>query len=1847
MVQTFLIVAINVELYKGMPTPKSKQSGAEGTGKLGTFDQVWDISDISKLYHGGNGIITYVGGSSLQEEDISTVRSVNPVPVGSSVMVTIIDPGEKCYIAVGFCHRDYPENLLPGWARVSIGFHADSGNIFINGSDGLPFGQPCGTNDCIECGLLPSDNQTSVVVVFKHNGRELGTRELRVPMGGFHAVVGMMTPGEKVHLCIVDANPEPDCVYSIQSSSKGATMVTKGATKQVLCQANIEYGEKEKLFKSVSGTSNPGFVTFCPPLSERLCYFEVEVVQLEQDNDLVIGLGSHHYPKNNLPGMDKNSVGLQCSNGCIKCDGITTLSTVPVHTGDVIGYLVDAKHKFDCIQSPNKPQRIPLTFYKNAKEIAVTTTCEFTGSLYPLVGVIGNNVLFKAHYTLGRKPLDYFMHYKLPEGYMNVNVEKEIDPRWIVPPGQSVENDVFSIANVYQSYTAVYKVPMTISSHYYTVSITKRNDEFAEFSVGLAVFSASADDISTAPILGNVLFCPLLGLVKKDNLTVYNFTPAVCHSLVQCNYFGVGIDPRSKTSDHIDVFFTSDDQEIDRITIACTNNEALYPMIVSKCVSLGEAFHVVNPSEWPPLLQLGEPWGISRLSPRCTAVCNSLVQYMGDSNTEQVGAIQAAFPMIKHHRYFEFRVYRRGNSLNPCIGIGVAERDYALNCQPGWLDNSIAYHLDDGNIFHNSSHTHVGPLCSSDGDQFGCGLVFSVNPSSQHVLVFFTKNSCLITCRCARIPPSGFFPTIGLHTAGALIDVDMNAALLVDVPPYPYEWQTVRGVKATGNTLMLTDSNGSVQFAPSTQVRYLRVRPPSKKKAVSIMLGYANDSSGTSQVCVKIPRNEVIFNQSVIARLPLDSMAVQYIGCGIEQSRSSHATKVFITANEFLIYSFYTSEFRMEDVTPMVEINAQPGYSKEIDAHTLWPPVSDIGRGWANVSNLYLRHNNNISYSMSGEGKFGFAQAAQSLSADCLYFEMEILQRSKSSNIAVGLTSMYYSEWPGSHPVSMAYYASTGCVHCSSEKPTKRVCKLYAGDVIGCGVREIYGSLEQFTEERSREYEICFMLNGQVVYARDATDLFHPSLLYPTLAMESSEDEVIVRLNVPCHSFSIGREWGYFARVARAGYMYEHTASSDMKMVDPGILQAAEPLTKQHCFFTLSIISCVRCVSIGVCPRVTPHNTSSFGVGGIVYGSSGQLSVYTHCGARRTMTLERCSVGDTMTCGIEYAGLFPSLVKFFHNDTMISSQKIPSTIAHGPLYATFSLDQPGDIIRIDLDTKEPALSYDDDVGWLRTSNVLIKNGIIMYASKLKTKRLPIGFAQVAQIIDRKTFSYYEVELLQTGQKCQISVGLATPSYSIEAHPGWYAESIAFHGDDGRLFNAVGMGALFCHPWKQGDVVGIGIRNLCTSQKAEIQDACCLTEEAQVFFTRNGTEIGCTTTEVPFAQFYPTIGMHSFGECVKIDLKAAPPSVHAVQRSHWRILSGVKITNATSLSTTLEYNHPMYQANSGIVTIALAVSAKPFSTGHSYVEITIHSLGQLRAVIVGAVEKNHPLDKAPGWASNSIAYHSDDGRLYQNSLQGSAFGPICRPGDVMGIKYHCSGTSNCTMVLTQNGAEVGYEQITLPQSGFFPAVAMASPGDKISVRFQETFSSLYPMPPGILSPMRISNIMFSGHVLTYNKQQSNGALGMAVFAKPLGENFKGFSINLIHQANNVYVGIASRDYSLCTAPGKKPFSCAYCTSSGLVYECLNSTGNLRTHAATNLVTGDTLGCQIEGHNEDQHLLFTQNRKKLLTIPFGKSMKTTPLYPVVAVDNTERGDNELAVTCLYVDSNPHNYMPLNCF
>nr|XP_029535301.1 SPRY domain-containing protein 3-like isoform X2 [Oncorhynchus nerka] len=138
-------------------------------------------------------------------------------------------------------------------------------------------------------------------------------------------------------------------------------------------------------------------------------------------------------------------------------------------------------------------------------------------------------------------------------------------------------------------------------------------------------------------------------------------------------------------------------------------------------------------------------------------------------------------------------------------------------------------------------------------------------------------------------------------------------------------------------------------------------------------------------------------------------------------------------------------------------------------------------------------------------------------------------------------------------------------------------------------------------------------------------------------------------------------------------------------------------------------------------------------------------------------------------------------------------------------------------------------------------------------------------------------------------------------YPKNRHPGWSRGSIAYHADDGKLFQGSGVGDAFGPRCFEGDVMGCGImfprdyildsgderddgdpelrpkqqrvqNDLYMNDEDEEEDG----EELEgrkvvVFFTRNGKVVGRKEVAVPAGGFYPTIGMMSTGEKVRVDL----------------------------------------------------------------------------------------------------------------------------------------------------------------------------------------------------------------------------------------------------------------------------------------------------------------------------------------------------------------------------------------
>ncbi|GCC20417.1 hypothetical protein chiPu_0018977 [Chiloscyllium punctatum] len=144
-------------------------------------------------------------------------------------------------------------------------------------------------------------------------------------------------------------------------------------------------------------------------------------------------------------------------------------------------------------------------------------------------------------------------------------------------------------------------------------------------------------------------------------------------------------------------------------------------------------------------------------------------------------------------------------------------------------------------------------------------------------------------------------------------------------------------------------------------------------------------------------------------------------------------------------------------------------------------------------------------------------------------------------------------------------------------------------------------------------------------------------------------------------------------------------------------------------------------------------------------------------------------------------------------------------------------------------------------------------------------------------------------------------------YPKNRHPGWSRGSVAYHADDGKLFQGSGVGDPFGPRCYKGDIMGCGImfpRDYILDSDADSDDCVDAAEvkpkqrrvrnimyfndedeedegeemeqeydgkKVTVFFTRNGKIIGRKEAPVPSGGFYPTIGMLSNGEKVKVDL----------------------------------------------------------------------------------------------------------------------------------------------------------------------------------------------------------------------------------------------------------------------------------------------------------------------------------------------------------------------------------------
>ncbi|TDL28944.1 SPRY-domain-containing protein [Rickenella mellea] len=147
--------------------------------------------------------------------------------------------------------------------------------------------------------------------------------------------------------------------------------------------------------------------------------------------------------------------------------------------------------------------------------------------------------------------------------------------------------------------------------------------------------------------------------------------------------------------------------------------------------------------------------------------------------------------------------------------------------------------------------------------------------------------------------------------------------------------------------------------------------------------------------------------------------------------------------------------------------------------------------------------------------------------------------------------------------------------------------------------------------------------------------------------------------------------------------------------------------------------------------------------------------------------------------------------------------------------------------------------------------------------------------------------YYEVEILNKGQKGYISIGFSIAGVRLNRLPGWEKNSWGYHGDDGHSFVASEKdGSPFGPRFSTGDVIGCGID--FSTYKA--------------FYTKNGAYLGTVFDGVgEHDPIYPSIGLRSAGEAVRVNFGQEPFKydidyhVHQTREREWANIQEIPVT----------------------------------------------------------------------------------------------------------------------------------------------------------------------------------------------------------------------------------------------------------------------------------------------------------------------------------------------------------------
>uniref|UniRef100_UPI00398F1131 SPRY domain-containing protein 3-like n=1 Tax=Pristiophorus japonicus TaxID=55135 RepID=UPI00398F1131 len=392
-----------------------------------------------------------------------------------------------------------------------------------------------------------------------------------------------------------------------------------------------------------------------------------------------------------------------------------------------------------------------------------------------------------------------------------------------------------------------------------------------------------------------------------------------------------------------------------------------------------------------------------------------------------------------------------------------------------------------------------------------------------------------------------------------------------------------------------------------------------------------------------------------------------------------------------------------------------------------------------------------------------------------------------------------------------------------------------------------------------------------------------------------------------------------FERVQITGDVLRYQGNSG----DVGCYVASEPLTQHNNYFEVLITdSGVRgSIAVGVVPY--DYNLSQqpgwVSCSAAYHADDGKL--YSGHGVGQQVA-PKCHTGDRIGCGSKESGAgqeLPNITSLFFTRNGKEIGTVVIQLSPDSLHPAVGMHSIGEEVQLDLlaewgledeDSLMVVDNHEDD--WARLHDMKISGSVLEYAGKGKSI-MDVGLAQAKLPLSTRSH-YFEVEIVNPGEKCYIAVGVARKDYPKQRHPGWNQGSVAYHADDGKIFYGSGVGHPFGPRCYKGDIMGCGImfprdfhldsEGECDNEgkeglggskakvrqpkrailyytdseeeedddEEEIAESQHQSKKVVVFFSRNGKIIGKKESWIPLGGFYPTIGMLSSEEKVKVEFR---------------------------------------------------------------------------------------------------------------------------------------------------------------------------------------------------------------------------------------------------------------------------------------------------------------------------------------------------------------------------------------